>query len=246
MQKQLQKEEIERARQELLTAIYSESPEDRFLKKQAVKQLLGELIAARKCGLSFEKIVEILKSAGVELTTRTLQSYFFDLKTEEELATEAQRHAMKIIQIKAALEKKVLDQHARHAAYLAADHARRIQASQPIEQQLKKSIARNKKQEAERSEIPTSEAQTAPSVSTVDVVPLTLDAIEKTSLDLKNRTELEEDIEMRNEYVFYVSGKPFCGQLTKKQIHLLRAFGKIVVPTRGRSSRDFVEMSSKL
>lgn len=247
MRKQLKKEEIENARRVLLTTIYSEQPNDRFLKKQAVKQLLSELIAARKCGISFEKISEMLKSAGVELTAKTLQSYFFELKTEEELAAEAQRHASKIIQAKAALEKKALDQHARQAAHLAADHARRIQASQPIERQFKKSVARNKTQEVEQSEIPTLETQTASLISTRNgETPLTLNAIEKVSLDLKSRPEIEEDIEMRNEYVFYVSGKPFRGQLTKKQIHLLRTVGKIIVPTKGRSSKDFVAMPSKL
>ncbi|WP_310725095.1 hypothetical protein, partial [Burkholderia multivorans] len=128
-QKRLQKEDIERARQVLLAAIYSELPDDRFIKKQAVRQLLSTLIAARDSGMPFEKIAEVLKTAGLEISSETLRSYFFELKTQEELAAEAQRHAKKVLQTKSALERRALEQHVEHAASLAVDHVRRVQAS---------------------------------------------------------------------------------------------------------------------
>ncbi|MFP3813913.1 hypothetical protein, partial [Bacillus sp. SIMBA_005] len=60
-----------------------------------------------------------------------------------------------------------------------------------------------------------------------------------------DRTELEEDVELRGDNVYYASGRPFKGNLTKRQIHLLRTVGRLMAPTKGESSRDFVTMATK-
>ncbi|MFP3562493.1 hypothetical protein SB861_69585, partial [Paraburkholderia sp. SIMBA_049] len=49
--------------------------------------------------------------------------------TQEELAAEAQRHPKKVLQTKSALERRALEQHVAHAASIAVDHVRRVQAS---------------------------------------------------------------------------------------------------------------------
>lgn len=295
-QKKLQKEDIERARQVLLAAIYSEMPDDRFIKKQAVKQLLSTLIAARDSGMPFEKIAEILKSTGLEISTETLRSYFFELKTQEELSAEAQRHAKKVIQTKSALDKRALEQHVEHAAAVAVGHVRRVQptprlvnafdmptgtegegttqVAAPTEKRITNittvrpatPAAPNPPQAADsarfKSEkrgvdakprtvasqaLPTSEiSKSELSAGDVEQGALTLATIESASLASEERSVLEEDIELRGDLVFYVSGQPFRGLLTKKQIHLLKTVGRIVAPTKGKSSKDFVAMPPKL
>ena len=100
------KENIEKARQLLLSEIFREQTDDRFVKREAVKQLLGPLIAARDSGLSFEEIATVFEKAGLELSPTTLRSYFFELKTAEELAREARRHAEKVTKAKAAMSRK--------------------------------------------------------------------------------------------------------------------------------------------
>ncbi|NLP65547.1 hypothetical protein [Paraburkholderia sacchari] len=297
-----EKGDIEVARQRLLEAIYSELPDDRFLKRDAVKQLLSTLIAARERGLAFEKIADILKQAGLDLPVETLRSYFFELKTDAELAAENVRHAKKIAQTRAAIQNKVLELHTEHGNELAAKRARLTQAkpqfvnafgagelepaSRPSSQRpeeprppkriLKAEIARpaspaaplqepaaleaarmisegegaaNAEDKSTEIAIPTSENRTraTPAKNSEGEVALTLTAIEEASRATEDRTELLDDVELREgELVYYVSGQPFHGLLSQRQIRLLRTVGRIIAPTKGRSSKDFVAMPTKL
>ncbi len=296
--KRLQKEDIEKARQKLLAAIFSDHSDDRYAKKQGVKQLMSTLIAARERGMPFEKITQILAEAGFELSVETLRSYFFELKTQEELAAEAARHARKVSETRQAIERESLDQHTAHAAVLAENHVRREQpgaklvnafsANQTVPASGAAGIVTQKdepktvdlgrtkmasrpvavpKQKPDTVPMPQKEPtkeELAPQTSRppMDAArpevrqdeataedagePLTLDEVERASNATDERTELAEDVTLRGEYVIYVSGRPFRGYLAKKQIHLLRTVGKLVAPTRGRSSKDFVAMPSKL
>lgn len=300
--KKIEKTDIEIARQRLLEAIYSELPEDRFQKKEAVKQLLSTLIAARERGLPFEKIAEILQASGVELPAITLRAYFFELKTQSELAVESIRHAKKIAQTREAIQKQVLDRHADHAHGLAANRARLTQATTQLVNafgtsgaepeletvQLKQTEPRAQKTpgvskgetarpaapaaplpppaapEAARlisegegaadargkspsERIPTSEKANRAAPDNLGCGAASLSAIEQASVATEERTDLLDDVELREgELVFYVSGQPFHGFLSQRQIRLLRTVGKIIAPTKGRSSKDFVSMPTKL
>jgi hypothetical protein len=301
--KKIEKSDIEIARQKLLEAIYSELPEDRFQKKEAVKQLLSTLIAARERGLPFEKIAEILQASGVELPAITLRAYFFELKTQAELAAESVRHARKVAETREAIQRRVLEKHVEHGAELAAKRARQTQANprfvnafeqsgvepeaanvpamrtEPRAQNpagiLKRETARPASPaaplpppaapEAARinsegggaaeasgkstvAGIPTSEkAESASPAIRADGSPMTLTAIEAVSRETETRTDLLDDVELREgELVFYVSGQPFHGFLSQRQIRLLRTVGKIIAQTKGRSSKDFVSMPTKL
>ncbi|KAA0178791.1 hypothetical protein FX016_22935 [Cupriavidus gilardii] len=287
--KKIEKDDIEVARQRLLAAIYSELPDDRYLKKQAVKQLLSTLIAARERGLSFEKIAEILQQSGLDLPPSSLRSYYFDLKTQADLAAEAERHARKVAATREAIERKALERHAEHGAAVAERYARIAQskprlvnafsdlveqtnAPEPKPAGLQGGAARrarpaspavplpraaatvrieseeeghNARPQEPEMVIPTSEGDGHRAEDASSQV-LTLAEIEAASAETEARTELTEDLELRGEFVYYVSGRPFAGHLTKRQIHLLRSVGRIVAPTKGKSSKDFVAMPQKL
>lgn len=283
--KRIEKDEIEVARQRLLAAIYSELPDERFLKKQAVKQLLSTLMAARERGLSFEKISEILQESGLDLPISSLRSYYFELKTQHDLAAEAQRHARKVNETREAIQRKVLERHVQHGAAVAERYAQQaaprlvdafsvVSAPSPIQDapaptpNLPKKADRVSARPAspaalnppqapdsgrfisveEGDEGTGGQTHTLPT-SEVDSVARpapTLAQVEEASLASDVRTDLAEDLELRGEFVFYVSGKPFEGTLTKKQIHLLRSVGRIVAPTKGKSSKDFVAMPGRL
>lgn len=301
--KTIEKNDIEVARQKLLEAIYSELPDDRFVKRDAVKQLLGTLIAARERGLAFGKISEILQQSGLALPAETLRTYFFQLKTQSELAEDSARHARKIAQTREAIQKLVLGRHAAHAHELAANRARRTQAmpqlvnafgsgdaeplpetvpSKPAEPQAQITLgvlhgktarpaspaspppppvapeaARSDSDEAEaagggaRSTIsgmpPTGKAESASPTTDAGRAPMTLTAIEAASRETEERTDLLGDVELRDaELVFYVSGQPFHGFLSQRQIRLLRTVGRIIAPTKGHSTKDFVSMPTTL
>lgn len=287
----VEKENIEKARQLLLLEVYREQKEDRFVKREAVKQLLAPLIAARESGLSFEDIAKVFDKAGLTLTPSTLRSYFFELKTEADLAASARKHAEKVAQTKRSIEQKMLERHNTHADKVALAHATRLNQSPALFDALGEVTATAQPQTAERAmpvsapkmdarppaaaaaPIPakppesvrvkreggetvrgTAEAKTHPvevqATPIPDAVehspPCSLEEIERYSLATDVRTVLEEDLILKNDRVLYVSGRAFRGTLSKKQIHLLRSVGKIIAPTKGRSSEDFVKMPNKL
>lgn len=301
--KTIEKNDIEIARQKLLEAIYSELPDDRFVKRDAVRQLLGTLIAARERGLPFGKISEILQQSGLALPAETLRTYFFQLKSRAELAEESARHVRKVAQTREAIQKQVLGRHAAHAHELAASRARRIQVTaQPV------SAVGSDEAERQPETVPSSTVEPQPQITpriladkparpaspaspppppaapeaarsdsgqaqttgvgaglavcgvppsgkaentspTIDAggVPMTLTAIEAASCETDERTDLLEDVKLRGaELVFYVSGRPFQGFLSQRQIRLLRTVGKLIAQTKGRSTKDFVTMPVRL
>ena len=267
----VEKENIEKARQLLLLEVYREQKDERFIKREAVKQLLAPLIAARESGLSFEDIAKVFEKAGLVLTPSTLRSYYFELKTEAELATSARKHAAKVAQTKRAIEQQLLEKHNRHAERVALAYAYRLNNSStlidtlatPKSSQLTQAeLIENPvtpKQQGSKSVsgafTKSTEEMTAAAPSASSVLSSkageaseakTLQEIESLSLATDDRTTLEEDVILQGNLVRYVSGKPFLGTLSKKQIHLLRSVGKIIAPTIGRSSTDFVNMPGML
>lgn len=300
----VEKENIEKARQLLLLEVYREQNDDRYVKREAVKQLLAPLIAARESGLSFEDIAKVFEKAGLVLTPSTLRSYYFELKTEADLATSARKHAEKVAQTKRAIDQQMLEKHNRHADRVALAHATRLNQSPKLIDALaqtdpsalpptgpaqgpvsaQKSGARppvaaaaptpavppvSARDRREGGEVAAAEPASSPAPDTAapaptnqttagrashrpaasdDTAPVakTLTEIEQLSLATDDRTVLEDDVIVKDDLVLYVSGKPFVGTLSKKQIHLLRSVGKIIAPTTGRSSSDFVKMPGKL
>ncbi|CPF79971.1 hypothetical protein [Burkholderia pseudomallei] len=255
--KTIKKNNIEIARQKLLEAIYSELPDDRFLKKEAVKQLLSTLIAARERGMAFDKIARILQDAGLALPALTLRTYFFDLKRRAESTVGVSPHVKKVAQTRAAIQRQVLDRHVGHAHSVVAERARQM----PAVPRFVNAVAEKPRSNGEGSwhtvnspaaqkhsmacgnngadgldEFPTLEVHNPATTRPDDSgQALTLEAIEKASLLALDRTELEEDVELRGDNVYYASGRPFRGNLTRRQIHLLRTVGRLIAPTQEES-----------
>lgn len=338
----ISKEDIERARQLLLAEIFTEKTDDRHVKRDAVKQLLGPLIAARESGLSFEEISKVFERAGLLLSYKTLERYYYALKTEEDLAKEAKLHAERVGKVRQAIETRALREHQEHGAKLAhqftEEESRKpklynaLQVGEPASPASRKAAAGAAKSNPKnavlqsrpaspagsetpangRPAVPASErpgatargntqsalplparpASPAGSVETQSAAdaevearsPManaappkhalgaqlkgrekehagqapvgdgtkapgnasTIDQIEAESTATENRTTITEDVEMRGNEVFYTSGAPFVGTLTKKQIHLLRNVGRIIALTSGKSSKDFVAMPAKV
>jgi hypothetical protein len=283
IRKSIEKNNIEVARQRLLEAIYSELPDDRHLGRDAVKQLLNTLIAARERGLAFERIAEILKQSGVDVASVTLRRYFFELKTESELAAEAARHTKKVAETRRAIQDKFLALHTEHGDALArqrltqvaprfanafddvqtpvptASPEKRVEADSSDQRFQEPKVARPARFESEGvvsepvadvklvSTLPTSENANLATPDVQSEGAMTLADIERASLATEERTPLLGDLELRaGDLVYYLSGQPFQGLLTERQIYLLRRVGRIIVPTDLRSSKDFVSMPSQL
>jgi hypothetical protein len=314
------KETIEEARQLLLSEIFGEQTDGRFVKRNAIKQLLGPLIAARNKGLSFEEIVKVFEKARLDMSPTTLRTYYYDLKTEQELARDAQRYAEKLSKAKIAIDRKFLEMHNAHGQAVAmrytnmhfAEPTLYTALAQPQDENnarvqeealtADKLTADAKAAEAKaaadaktaaNTPVSTTQSTTSAAMATAthpvpkspqprsdqrvaDLVEpsrhqppvvvelasqktafpgtpestpqdaLTIDEIETASMATEERTTLEEDVIVKEGKVFYVSGKAFQGHLSKKQILFLRTVGKLIAPTIGSTSKDFVIMPLKI
>ncbi|WP_244818670.1 hypothetical protein [Caballeronia sp. Lep1P3] len=297
-------DQIEIARQKLLEAIYNELPDDRFRGREALTQLLNTLVAARQKGMSFERMAEILqKEADWHISVHTLRQYFFDLKTDAELAAESLRHAKKVAATRKALVTQTVAIRTAHGDAIAVRRAKVARsaprlinilehetampstgtpvvpkaesgraerplprresprpaspaapvppptaaASEPARVGSERGMPETAVEEKPSTALPTSEKshRAAPDVQSEGA--RTLAQIEEVSLATDERTELLEDVELREgDMVYYVSGKPFKGFLAFRQIHLLRTVGRLIAPTKGRTSKDFVKMPVNL
>jgi hypothetical protein len=218
--------------------------------------------------MAFDTIARILQDAGLDLPALTLRTYFFDLKRRAESTMEVSRHVKKVAQARAAIQRQVLDRHVEHAHSVVAEHARQMpsaprlvnaDAEEPRSNEegswhavnghaaQKLSMTRSNNGAAGPHEFPTLEVRIPATTLPDDSVQvLTLEAIEKVSLLALDRTELEEDVELRGDKVYYATGRPFRGTLTRRQVHLLRTVGRLIAPTKGESSRDFLVTPTKL
>lgn len=293
------KENIEIARQKLLEAIFSELPDDRYVGREAIRQLMSTLVAARERGFSFERIAQRLH---LDITPSTLRTYYFQLKSDAEVAAQTVQHRRKVARAREAIAREVLEKHIEHANELVSRRALQTQAAprlvdafktnegetvtyvavqEPVEpsrneENLGTETTRPASPAAvpsspsapaalqfysERTEAPAvvSEKYTARDLVSRDSLAIaspadeaanmamTLTAIADASLATDERTELLEDVELRaGDLVYYVSGKPFEGFLAQRQVFLLRTVGRLIAPTKTRTSKDFVKMPENL
>lgn len=301
----VEKNAIEKSRQNIIAATLIEPADELFLKKGAVRQLIGTLIAARARGLSFEKLAELMAEGGIEIATETLRAYFFEMKTEAELSAENAEHAQKIASLRKEFGSGALADDLAHAENVATNRAIRLAAVRPrvdafADDDLPPAPAHPGRAapklvrprpkpanppgpHAPAPSVPSGErhgivsgvspetgtkaelqsvqqpANVAPSirdeVSVATASPAlapthsearTVDRIEADSVG-KDKSELDEDLHVtESQHVVGASGRPFVGFLSAKQIYLLRTVGKLIAPTKGRSSKDFVPMPSRL
>jgi hypothetical protein len=94
------------------------------------------------------------------------------------------------------------------------------------------------------SVVPIEETPATGDVSAVQA--RTIDEIATASVGMEVG-ELVENLHVREgNQVWCESGKPYTGFLKAKQVHLLRTVGRLIAPTVGRSSGDFVAMPRDL
>ena len=96
-------ESVEKARKLLLAKFFDSSASEKLRKKEAVRQLLGTIIAVREAGMSFEEITTVFSEAGLVLNTNTLRLYFYELKAQAEIAAHEKAHAEQVARTRAQL-----------------------------------------------------------------------------------------------------------------------------------------------
>lgn len=259
-------ENIEQARQLLLQEIYCENADERYTRREAIKQLLAPLLAARQSGMSFDKITILFQKVGLALSAKTLERYYYTLKSDEELAKEARQHAQKIRQLRQELRSKSLKMRQEQANKLAVQFAANRSLNKVCNDgencgEHGQDVAPSNSSKAVKLSAPimTVEAPPpskrlngasssgAPVVSTKQITARTIDQIAEDSLADNARTVIQADLEVRDQQqVFYANGSPFIGTLTKKQIHLLRTTGRLIASSSGKSSKDFVAMRAQI
>ena len=84
---------IDKVRQLLLANVYGDRSADRLVKKEAVRQLLAPIMAARDAGMTYEDISRLFTQGGLALDAETLRKYFGEAKLASDLADDARRHA---------------------------------------------------------------------------------------------------------------------------------------------------------
>lgn len=88
---------------ELTLAYYATA---KLSRKQAVKKLFGPLMAAWRAGVPFDQMAHDLTTNGIEITSSTLRSYFFDLKTDDQITAENALHEQELNRIRGKIENK--------------------------------------------------------------------------------------------------------------------------------------------
>ncbi|WP_316685577.1 hypothetical protein, partial [Ralstonia thomasii] len=96
-------ESVEKARKLLLAKFFDSSAGEKLRKKEAVRQLLGTIIAVRESGMSFDEISTVFAEAGLVLNTNTLRLYFYELKAQAEIAAHEKAHAAQVARTRAQL-----------------------------------------------------------------------------------------------------------------------------------------------
>ncbi|MCY0852997.1 hypothetical protein [Cupriavidus sp. D39] len=97
-------ESVERARKLLLAKFFDSAATDKLRKKEAVRQLLGTIIAVREAGMSFDEIATIFSEAGLVLNANTLRLYFYQLKAQADIAAHEKAHADQVARTRSQLE----------------------------------------------------------------------------------------------------------------------------------------------
>jgi intein-encoded DNA endonuclease-like protein len=87
------KEQVEKVKEKLKNLPPIEETKD-LSKQEAIKMLQKDILILQKRGYSLEKIAEVLKQEGVEISTPTLKSYLQRGKTKKE-ATLKEKSAQK-------------------------------------------------------------------------------------------------------------------------------------------------------
>ena len=87
------KEQIEKVKEKLKNLPPLEENKD-LSKQEAIKMLQKDILLLQKRGYSLEKIAEVLKQEGVEISTPTLKSYLQRGKTKKEATPKKSKDAL--------------------------------------------------------------------------------------------------------------------------------------------------------
>lgn len=110
---------IEAGRRSLVELQLAYKTTARVTRKQAVKNLFGTLLASWEAGVSFDAMAKALSTNGIQITTNTLRSYFFELKTAEQLRAEHAQHEGAMAKIRQENESRQRSKDLQHARELA-------------------------------------------------------------------------------------------------------------------------------
>jgi hypothetical protein len=123
---------IEAARKSVIELTLAHQTTARVARKQAVKDLFGTLMASWEAGVPFDKMADALNKSGIDITTETLRSYFFELKTDAQLRGENAEHerAMSKMRKETEAKQRAIDlQHARAITQVGTELATSTRAA---------------------------------------------------------------------------------------------------------------------
>jgi len=255
---------VESLRESLILEVLSGRPKAPITKKAAVRELMVPLIAGRRNGMSFEELAEMCARGGLPISSDTLRSYFFELKTKADVAAAARILAPRVDAVgkMAAATRRTERQTVALTERGAGEHVpKQDHVATPSH------VAVQKPEPASTATV--TPAELAPRIAAVPAATLVnavapTPAMESppgstgqayTIAELEERSQapgagtplpLTEDLVVREGYVYCASGQAFRGLLTAKQSRLLAQSGRIYAPRVGRSSGDFVKMREKL
>lgn len=243
--------DLEVVRQKFLVELYSGQSSEQIVKKTAVRELMAPLMAARANGMSFEQMAELLAKSGLQLSSKTLRNYFFELKSDDQLVAEAQTHAARVARVGKAADAALQAKRQAHAERIAREHVQGLEQASALklEQMLVSQAAAPPEPPAAVPATVSVASDPKPAAATKPAATgqaYTVAELEDRSRGTNEWTTLTEDLEVREGKVYGISGQAFEGFLTPKQLMVLRQAGKFVAPTTGRSSGSFVAMKTNL
>jgi len=266
-QEKISRELVESLRESLILEVLSGGPKAPITKKAAVRELMVPLIAGRRNGMSFEELAEMCARGGLPISSDTLRSYFFELKTNADVAAAARIRAPRVDAVgkmaaatrraerqTVALTERGAGEHVPKQDHVATPSHVAVQKPEPastatvtpaVAPELAPRIAAVPAATLVSAVAPTPVMESPPA-STGQAY--TIAELEECSQAPGAGTPLPltEDLVVREGYVYCASGQAFRGLLTAKQSRLLAQSGRIYAPRVGRSSGDFVKMREKL
>ncbi len=234
----------------------SEESNERYIKREAIKQLMGVIIAAKKSGRSFEELAELFTKNGFDISANTLRTYFFELRADAEIQAETKMLADKIEDTKKSLDlqRQLVNGTAAHKQ--AKDRVKKSMAGAYKVIPYSEAVSSPSPAKPVRPAAPLQGAASPPSSAVVMGVggnpPSTGEA--PTIEYLKRLSEgapkfdLPVDIELRNGMIFYTTGEPFDGILSIGQLRILETSKKLLARKQAstRTTGAFVAMPTKL
>lgn len=274
-QSDLIEDPLDSVRNGLLEAIFQAKAADSYKKISLVKKLFNEITAAKSAGLDFDQIAEVIEAngGGVSISASTLRTYYFQikgniaLKSENEIEKILKTHEQRLSNIR---DKESVAMARTYSQLMVQKREKKIFSTEPGGEKNKKGgnvpvglehhqQSTNDRDVKEAEKIPSNSLCEFDGGADMGVGPYPrmnsydenqplnhISQIERLSSVTNEFPTLEKNLVLVNDLVFDADNEAWAKALSPRNILILKTSKKLIAPSSGRTSNDFVPMKSVL